>query len=885
MRTSMPYKPSSMKSFKNWSFLAMLLSLGIIFNSCQDENFDAPPHERPIYLGESSITISDFKTKYNTNFAEVTTSDTITGIITANDISGNLYKQIFIEDETGGLLVAIDRNSLHNDLRIGQRIYIETKGLYMGKYGGLPQLGYRYSRNNDGVYTIGQMPWELTKKHLFRDDYPDPEAVVPTVIDYNQFNADNYSRLVKLEGVFFDNAGDIFSYPTADGGVQTIDRTIRFAADNSKTIIGRMSSAANFAAQTIPSGVGSVTGILTVFNTTVQFLIRDITDLDFEENPDGWGLENSPWSVSYALQNQDTQKNGWVYGFIVGSIQPGVNESNPITSNEQLAFEAPFIMDNYLVIAQSADETNWENCLVVNLPSGSVMRTVLNLRDNEANLGKEVSLRGSLETILGAAGVRVANGSAADFKFGGTGEIILEAPFKTTLAPFTAVSVTGSQGWVLDPYEYAKMTGYVNPNNFENEDWLISPAINLTDFDAAHVTFEHVSRYGNNSLHFTLWVSSDYTGGSPTTATWTQIPIANYSSGSSWTDWTNSGNLNIPSDFTAKNNVYVALKYISTSSQAGTWEVRNLKVISGIGHDGGGVDPGDDNFDNPLTVDQAMTSQNMSLTTWVEGYIVGVVKTGTSTVSSANDVSFNAPFDSQTNVMLADNASETDYTKCIIVNLPAGKPLRSQVNLVENPGNKGKVLKVKGNLRTYFGVPGIRDMEGETTDFVLTGGGITDPSGTIFLETFGGDNHLTNETRPKIGDFTGYDNANVTFSDPSDRCTIRSTSTLDAHVWMPTGNDTYLTIDGINTSGYTDINLQFDFTGNGSANANKLIVKVNGIELTIPSVNVASNTFSTIIISEPISLSETVKIEFIATAANNTVGFRLDNIKLTGTPE
>ena len=141
--------------------------------------------------------------------------------------------------------------------------------------------------------------------------------------------------------------------------------------------------------------------------------------------------------------------------------------------------------------------------------------------------------------------------------------------------------------------------------------------------------------------------------------------------------------------------------------------------------DGGTVNPGD-----TLTVAQAVANQNEEIK-WVKGYIVGCVKNGVSSVSTAADVflGVSSGWDSQTNVLIADSPEETDYHKCVAVNLPAGQPLRTEVNLVTNPENHKKTLAVKGKLRTYFGIAGLRDMVGSSADFILGGqGGTVNPN-------------------------------------------------------------------------------------------------------------------------------------------------------------
>jgi PKD repeat protein len=124
---------------------------------------------------------------------------------------------------------------------------------------------------------------------------------------------------------------------------------------------------------------------------------------------------------------------------------------------------------------------------------------------------------------------------------------------------------------------------------------------------------------------------------------------------------------------------------------------------------------------NPYSVAQAIQLQNANplVVGFVKGYIVGAVKAGVTHVYSSDDIDFVPPFSSQTNVLIAGNAGETDFMNCVAVNLPFDTTLRSEVNLVANPGNLGKWLNVKGTLRTYFGIAGLRNFSGNPEDFEL----------------------------------------------------------------------------------------------------------------------------------------------------------------------
>lgn len=112
-----------------------------------------------------------------------------------------------------------------------------------------------------------------------------------------------------------------------------------------------------------------------------------------------------------------------------------------------------------------------------------------------------------------------------------------------------------------------------------SESWLISPSIDLSSATAPNLTFEHTGKYfTSNKLttEQTLWVSTNYTEGAPSTATWTQLTIPTWPSGSDWT-FVSSGAIDL-SAYTANSNVRLAFKYASTTAGAATWELKNLVV-------------------------------------------------------------------------------------------------------------------------------------------------------------------------------------------------------------------------------------------------------------------------------------------------------------------
>lgn len=307
--------------------------------------------------------------------------------------------------------------------------------------------------------------------------------------------------------------------------------------------------------------------------------------------------------------------------------------------------------------------------------------------------------------------------------------------FTSSFGTYTPFSKTGTQTWIID-YSTATMTGYDNSVYYANEDWLISSKVSLADVSAAKMTMTYIARYFETiNSDLTVQVSTDYESGDPSTATWTAAP-ATWTLGSNWTDFATTD-----VDLTAfvGQTVTVAVKYLSTDTKAGTIEMQSIVIQEGSGGGGGGGGlGGSGTAEDPYTVASAISLQNQSTTGWVKGYIVGAVKSGISTVESNDQINWAAPFDLATNVLIADNASENDVANCVIVNLPAGSALRTQVNLMDNSGNLGKNLAVLGTLRTYFGQAGLRDSDGTESSFVLEGGGGGGGGGgtAIFSESF-----------------------------------------------------------------------------------------------------------------------------------------------------
>lgn len=151
-----------------------------------------------------------------------------------------------------------------------------------------------------------------------------------------------------------------------------------------------------------------------------------------------------------------------------------------------------------------------------------------------------------------------------------------EEGFENGLGTWTPYNVLGAQEWYQDVFNdqtFAKMSGF-DGASFANEDWLISPQLNLAEFTTAYFNFISAMNYTGPDLQ--LFVSLDYTGsGDPNGYSWTELTNQAAWSGGNWS-WVASGEIDLEDYQSA--STYLAFKYTSTDVESATWELDDLYV-------------------------------------------------------------------------------------------------------------------------------------------------------------------------------------------------------------------------------------------------------------------------------------------------------------------
>ncbi len=726
-----------MKKLKS---IFLIFAAAIFIAACVKQDFDKPPITA-IPLGDI-YTIGDLVTMLNTTGAtQFSHNASVYGIVTMDEVSGNIYKSAYIQDATGAINLRLEESG---GLRVGDSVRVFLKGVILSEYNKLRQLS---NVHNDSNIVI------LANRKFIQ----------PEVVTIDQIKTGAYQcKLIKLENVQFVTSDTALTWSDADA---TTNRTIEDCSG--KSVIVRTSNYASFHSENLPNGKGSIVAIAGIFNTTPQLYVRSTTEalMDSARCGSGGGGGDAVDMVNEnfgtAQDNTDINAPGWTNIAEAGTRKwqgklyqndgyaqaTGYNSNLPsmitwlITPNVK--------MDQQKYLRFRTAKAYWEH--------GDDLPLSVMVSSNFDG----VNVATASWTPLSAT---VVARTDADNTWIESGDIDLSAFIpegKIAVAFKYTGSGTKSTSIRVDDVYIGTQTGGGGGGGdlggtFENP-FTVEEAIskqNATPYVNGWVQGYIVGSVKNGVT--TVSSNDDIRWSAPFDLA-TNILIA---SSPGVNDISQCVFVNMPagSDFRAQVNLVdnpanLGKKLKATGVLRTYFGQAGLRDHSGLASDfllegGGGGGATGGTFENPFTVQEAISQQNATpyVNGWVQGYIVGSVKSGITSVGSNNDIHWSAPFSLATNVLIASSPNVNDISQCVFVNMPAGSAFRAQVNLMDNPGNLGKKLKAVGVLRSYFGQAGLRDNAGNAADFLLEGGGGGGGGNAFFSETFAGN----------LGTFTAY---------------------------------------------------------------------------------------------------------------------------------
>lgn len=266
--------------------LALLVaSAGMV--SC-DNDFEYPPVIVPTATMEPNTTIAELKQLYwNAGSGEKWSVEIgkrsdgqdiiIAGTIISSDETGNIFKFLMVRDDDGeAVTFAINKGTLDDELYVGhkygQRIVVDVTGMSIGMASnqfeiGIPSTDYGISYIDRAVFDeksqVDGLPGNVS-----------PVATDLTTINgairNNEGRQKWQSQLIQLDNVQF-----------VDGGAATFGDNgswgNRYITDEQGQRINvRCSGKSSFAYTTLPTGRGTLVGILQQYREEWQILLNDI---------------------------------------------------------------------------------------------------------------------------------------------------------------------------------------------------------------------------------------------------------------------------------------------------------------------------------------------------------------------------------------------------------------------------------------------------------------------------------------------------------------------------------------------------------------------------------------------------------------------------------
>lgn len=286
---------------KKIKFIALAF-LALTLGSCMGDGYADPdltekvpasPWGNNSLREKNVISIADLKTQFATvinsdnGYKQIEKDMMIKAVVTGNDISGNIYNQVSVQDASGAIIIAINGSGLSGYLPVGQEILVNLKGLYIGSYKKLPQIGGVNTKLSDGSLGMGKIERAIWNEHfkILNPGEADASTVVPEEFDLTKltdaaYMDANVGKLMTLKKVKFASANgtNVWAPDDTNTSLELIDAETGKKISSSNLVV-RNSGYSKFANEVVPQGVFDITGIFTRYNNTWQIVLRNTDDL------------------------------------------------------------------------------------------------------------------------------------------------------------------------------------------------------------------------------------------------------------------------------------------------------------------------------------------------------------------------------------------------------------------------------------------------------------------------------------------------------------------------------------------------------------------------------------------------------------------------------
>ncbi|MBQ2188616.1 MAG: choice-of-anchor J domain-containing protein [Bacteroidales bacterium] len=531
---------------------------------------------------------------------------TVKGYVIADESGGNVYRTLYLRG-TDGRCIAIYRKGASDggsdafNVKVGDYIGYALYGSVISEYSKLPQIQVQEHDVNDLIVIYERGCYDKVQ----------PVSTTISRIEAGEHLCD----LVRLDNVQFETYEGL----TYADGTSNTNRSL--VSCSGESIIVRTSGYASFASALLPSGKGNLFSIVSVYNTTWQLLVRTLADVNLVQSRCGEGGEvmELPYIQSFSSSfGTYTTENVigdqvWYIDYSAATMTGHVSEGGQhyYYANEDWLISSPVDLQNVdkavMCVNYGAkyfnninnEVTFWisDDYVFDSIPTSATWTQIpAQIQNNDFNftdvelaipveyIGKIVNVAVKYTSSDTAAGtIEIKSVTLREGEPAPQPQVIFSEPFSQGQGEFTINNVYLAPGlgyvWKFNASYGMVASAFTNNTSYQSDSWLISPSIDMSDYNSAVFTFDHAANKlssGSPSDFYFVMVSTDYDPTSPDDAHWTKLEVPNYPVGTNWT-FVSSGEIDM-SAYLGYDNVHVAFKYTSETDNSGSWEIKNVLI-------------------------------------------------------------------------------------------------------------------------------------------------------------------------------------------------------------------------------------------------------------------------------------------------------------------
>ena len=280
-----------MKTIQLIKAIVVFITIATAISCVQDDDFSVPDLtiEEPQIEG-NLITISALRDLFLQEGDTVDFQDDnlyVEGYVVTSDAAGNWFEELVIQDSpsnpTAGVRILIDDSPLFATYELGRKIFVKLAGLHLGDSNGVLTLGVTNTLEKISAPAQFEMIQRSTEV----------AEIIPldvVITDFSEELENIYIRLSDVQILASETIDTPDGIPLSFSGEPTDEfdgeRTI-ISCENNQTAILRTSTFAAFQSIALPTGSGSVSGLLTrdFFGSVYNVVVNDQNDIVFD-NPE-----------------------------------------------------------------------------------------------------------------------------------------------------------------------------------------------------------------------------------------------------------------------------------------------------------------------------------------------------------------------------------------------------------------------------------------------------------------------------------------------------------------------------------------------------------------------------------------------------------------------